>query len=355
GGIVGVEEHAELRRVEILRVLDRSRLLDPVGIVEDDAEIADAADAGFRADRRLPGLDARIAEDALLRLSGGPVVVDLLVGAPRDAHAPAAAFLLVDQDDAVFRPLVDRSARAGSETGRVEAVLAQPRQVHHEGLFELAVNLLLRHVLEVVVVAALFELAAEHVLPVAAPLDLVEPLTRHQRARPRGGLRLELGCGLQPFVFERVRLVEVVDLRQVRVGEDLRQDAPLGALLGLDLAVGLADPAALPAFLVLPILRVTDAGLGLDVVEPDVFHPFAVGPNVLAGDRARVTADALVEVEHHGDLCADFHSAASIFPVPQSAVPPSTFAVSSAALSNQFTSLILRTITNSSRFAPTVP
>ena len=43
---------------------------DAVGVIEHHAEIADAADAGLRAHRRLAGLDARITEDALLRLSG---------------------------------------------------------------------------------------------------------------------------------------------------------------------------------------------------------------------------------------------------------------------------------------------
>ena len=83
-------------------------------------------------------------------------------------------------------------------------------------------------------------------------------------------------------------------------------------MLRLDLAVLLATPAAVPALLVFPFLRIADAGLGLDVVEPGVFHAFAVGPNVLAGDRAGVAPDALVEVQHHRDLRADFHSAASI-------------------------------------------
>ena len=79
----------------------------------------------------------------------------------------------------------------------------------------------------------------------------------------------------------------------------------------LDLAVLLALPAAVPALLVLPVLGIADAGLGLDIVEPCVFHAFAAGPHVLAGDRAGVTPDALVEVQHHRDLSADLHSAAS--------------------------------------------
>src|SRR5690606_34748710 len=109
--------------------------------------------------------------------------------------------------------------------------------------------------------------------------------------------------------LEGIGLVEIVDLRQMRIGEDLRKNAPLGALPRLDPAVLLADPAALPAFLVLPVLGIADSRLGLDVVEPDVFDAFAIGPDVLAGDRTGMAPDALIEIEHHGDLRADFHSA----------------------------------------------
>src|SRR5690606_26475654 len=125
-----------------------------------DAEIADATDAGFRANRRLTSLDARVAEDALLRLSGRQVVGDLLVGAARNAHAPAPALLLVDEDDPVLLALVDRAGRTGSQAGGVEAVFTEPWEVHQEGLLELPVDLLLDAV-EVVVAGAFGELAAE--------------------------------------------------------------------------------------------------------------------------------------------------------------------------------------------------
>ncbi|EGF34433.1 hypothetical protein AAULH_14426, partial [Lactobacillus helveticus MTCC 5463] len=68
------------------------------------------------------------------RLAGGPVVIDLLVGAAGHAHAPAAALFLIDQDDAVFLALVDRARGARSCAGRIEAMLAQARQIHHEGV-----------------------------------------------------------------------------------------------------------------------------------------------------------------------------------------------------------------------------
>src|SRR5690606_1823661 len=340
-GIVGIEEDGQLRRVEILLVLDAGGFGNPVGIVENDAEIADAPDTGFRAHGWLAGLDAREAEDALLRLSARPVVIDLLVGAAGDAHAPAATALLIDQDNAVFSPLVDRARRTGSEARRVEAMLAQARQVHEERVFELPVDFLF-DALEIVVLAAFGELAAEVVFPVAAPLDLLHDLAGHQRARLGGRLRLQLWRLGQPVVFEREGLVEVVNLWKVGVGKELGQHAPLGADARLKPSILLANPAAFPALLVLPVFGIADAWLGLDVVEPDVFNPFPVGPDVLAGDRAGVTPDAFVEVEHHGNLGADLHERA-------------TSALVSAVLSNQLRFVILRTMMNSSRLAPTVP
>ena len=138
-----VEEDVELRLVEVAVVLDARRFLDAVGVVEQHAQVADAADAGLAAHGGLPRLDARIAEDALLGLAALPVVVDLLVGAAADTHAPPAALVLVDQHDAVFLALVDRARGAARHARGVEAVLAQARQVHHEGVLELPVDVLL--------------------------------------------------------------------------------------------------------------------------------------------------------------------------------------------------------------------
>src|SRR5262249_42752381 len=97
-------------------------------------------------------------EDALLGFTARPVVIDLLVRTTRYTHAPAAALVLIDENDAVLFALVDGTGRAGRHTRRVEAVLAQPRQVHHEGVFELAVDFLL-HAIEVVVGRAFGELS----------------------------------------------------------------------------------------------------------------------------------------------------------------------------------------------------
>lgn len=349
-----IEEDLQLLLVQLALVLATGHFVDAVGVVEQHAEVADAPDAGLRADGGLAGLDARVAEDALLGLAALPVEVDLLVRAAGDAHPPAAALVLVDQDDAVLLALVDRPARAGRHARRVQAVLAEARQVHHEGVLVLTVDVRL-DLVEVLVLAPLGELGAEDLLPVRAPLDLLHALPGDQRARARHRLVLGLGRGMQVLVVEVERFVVVVDLGQVRVGEDVRQHAELAADARADRTVCRAHPAALPLLLVFPFLRVADPGLGLDVVEPGVLHAFAAGPDVLAGDRAGVATDAFVEVQHHADLRTNFHGVS-----PQMswgsgcgrASPPSPPWRGS---SSQSTLLILRTTTNSSRLQPTVP
>ena len=130
-GVVRIEDDLALR-LHQLGVAPGRRRDQPVGVVEQHAQVADAPDAGVEAGRRLAGLEPGVAEDALLRLAGGPVEVDLLVRAGADAHAPAAAAVLVDEDDAVLAPLVDGPRAAGGHAGRVEAVVADAWQVEED-------------------------------------------------------------------------------------------------------------------------------------------------------------------------------------------------------------------------------
>src|SRR5262245_993874 len=342
-GIVRVEEDAELRRVELFVIGDTGRRLDLVGVVKQNAEIADAADAGFRTHRRLTRFDSRIAEDAFLGFAGLPVVINLLVRAAGDAHAPPAALLLVNKDDAVLFSLVDRARGAGGDAGWIEAVLAEPRQIQHEGLLELAVDFLL-NIAEIIVGGPLREFPAENLLPVGPPFDLRHALAGDLRdgTRRRRGLRFRRV--MQILVLEVEWLVVVVNFGQIGIGEDVGKHAPLAAKLGDDFAADLAPPAALPAVLVLPVLWIADAGLGLDIVEPGVFDTLACGPDILACHGAGVAADAFVEVQDLANLRTNLHSAASLYKL-----------FSASGLSFQSTSRILRMMTNSSRLEPTVP
>src|SRR5262249_34460009 len=108
--------------------------------------------------------------------------------------------------------------------------------------------------------------------------------------------------------------------------------------------LGRKSCAAMPALQILPVLRIADTRLGLDIVEPGVLHALARGPNILARHRAGMTPDAFVEVQHHRDLRTYLHDAGSL-------------TVLSAGLewSSHSTLFSLRTMTNSSRFDPTVP
>ena len=92
-------------------------------------------------------------------------------------------------------------------------MLAQARQIHHEGVFELAVDLLLDP-FEIHVLGALLEFAAQDFLPVRPPFDLLHPLAGQLRARPGRRHGLALAGGLEMDVVEIERLVIIVDLRQ---------------------------------------------------------------------------------------------------------------------------------------------
>ena len=174
-------------------------------------------------------------------------------------------------------------------------MLAQARQIHHEGVFKFAVNLLL-HVLEVGVLGTLGEFGAEDFLPIRPPVDFLHPLAADRRTRPGGGHRLGLRRILQIGVVVVPRLVIVVDGGQVGVGEDIGQNLEFAALFGNDFAILDPFPTAVPLLLIFPVFRIADAGLGFDVVEPGVFHAVAGSPNVLTSHRTGVAADALVQV-----------------------------------------------------------
>ncbi len=145
---------------------------------------------------------------------------------------------------------------------------------------------------------------------------------------------------IEMVIVKGERLIIVVNLGQIRIAKDVGQDAPLAPLFGVQFATFAAFPAAIPFGLVFPVFGIANARFGFDVIEPSVFNAFAAGPNVFTGHRTSVTPDTFIKVQHHAYLCANFHSAASVL---------------LAGVSSQSTFLILRTITNSSRFEPTVP
>ena len=282
---------------------------DGVGVVQEQPQVPQPAHAGLRADRRQPHLHPRVAEGALLGLAGLVVEVDLLVRAAGDALPPAAALVLVHQDNPVLHPLVDRAGGAGGHAGGVQAVLADPRQVEHEGLLVGELDLVFGFAPDLFhdrVQVAVLGGTAQVIVPVRGPGDLgVLPGDQG------------LGPGHREIVAQRrvheglvvvgPRLVVVLELGLDRAGEDPEELLDPAAGLEHQLAALVQRPAAVPLLLVLVAARVPLAGAGFDVVEPDVFGARTVGPGLLAGHGAGVAADAFVQVHDHAHLSHDTH------------------------------------------------
>src|SRR5829696_8449125 len=146
----------------------------------------------------------------------------------------------------------------------------------------------------------------EVIVPIRTPIE-VHRLAGELRDRPRHRLVLGKLRVRQRLVVVGPGFVEVVYGGEVRVKEDVCELSQLAAGLELELAVLTQSPAAFPAFLVFVELRVADARFGLDVVPPLVLGALAARPDVLAGHRAGVAPDALVEVHHHRHLRLDAH------------------------------------------------
>lgn len=180
-------------------------------------------------------------------------------------------------------------------------MFTQARQVHHEGVFKLAVHLLL-DLVEVAVAGAFFELAAKQFFPVRAANNFVHPFAANQRARAGRREVIALWSTVQIPVIKREGFVVIINAGQGRVGKDFRQHAHAPAETRRQLAGDPAYPAALPLLLIFPVFRVANPRFGFNVVEPRIFHTFTPGPDVFTGDRAGVTANAFVEIQHHSNL-----------------------------------------------------
>src|SRR5699024_1332102 len=101
-------------------------------------------------------------------------------------HTPAAAFLLVNQDNPVLFALINRARWTRCHTGRIQAVLAEARQIHHESIFIFAINLFLNP-LKVVILRALRKLTTKDFLPVGSPFNFFHTLARDYRAWASSG------------------------------------------------------------------------------------------------------------------------------------------------------------------------
>src|SRR5512144_2134351 len=83
----------------------------------------------MKAGRRLARFQPRETQNAFFRFAGGPVIESLFIRTGGHTHAPAPAFFLIDEHDAVFAALVDCPRWPRRHTTSVEAVIADARQI----------------------------------------------------------------------------------------------------------------------------------------------------------------------------------------------------------------------------------
>ena len=294
-----------------------SSVLYLVHIVEQHAHIAQPSYAGIAADCGQAVFQAGEAENAFFRLIGLPVEVDLLVGAGRNAVTPAPAAILGYKHHAVLVPLVDGPGGAGSYAGGIQAVIADPGQIFHKEVMKFHGDIR-AHVFEVVVLASRLAIG-QIVLPVGPPFYLHALLGNQGTGAGHRLMILALGVD-ERFVIVSPRLVIIVHFRLVGMIEELGQPFQFGTGTQTQLAV-FELPATLPFFLIFPMLGIADAGLGFYIIEVHVFRTLAVGPDILAGDGARMAANALVKIHDHRNL--GFNLQANL--PPPSCGPPHTY------------------------------
>ena len=103
-------------------------------------------------------------------------------------------------------------------------MLAQARQIHHEGVFKFTIHFFL-YAFEIVVFRAFLKLAAKDFLPIDAPIGCIFGFTCNRGFHPRCGNRFAFLGRFQMVIFIGERLIIIIDLRQVRVRKNLGEQA----------------------------------------------------------------------------------------------------------------------------------
>ena len=99
-------------------------------------------------------------------------------------------------------------------------MLAQARQIHHEGVFKLAVNRLF-HRLEIHILGTRFKFGTEDFLPIWPAFDFLHALAGNHRTRPCRGRGFGFRGVLQMGIIEIIRFIIIVNLRHIGIGEDI--------------------------------------------------------------------------------------------------------------------------------------
>jgi hypothetical protein len=148
--------------------------LDTVGVVKENSDVADSTHTRVETRRYLSCLNARVAEDALLRFAGLPIIVCLFIGTAADTETPAAAFILTHQNHSILASLIDGTTGTSSETGRVQTMVTDTREVEKNHLLKAEESLPFRlsQFAEVNIIPSVYRRATEVIIPVRTSLDI---------------------------------------------------------------------------------------------------------------------------------------------------------------------------------------
>lgn len=169
-------------------------------------------------------------------------------------------------------------------------MLTETRQIKHENLFELQIDLVLQP-LKIHITRAGGAHPGKIVFPVGSPFEPYG-LPRDQGFRSGRWLLLLLGAGDQLVIIIGPGLIVLVDTGQIRVVKYVQQFSRPTA--GSETKLSSHLPATFVKSLILPLLRIANPRLGLHIVEPDVFSTTPVGPDIFARNAAGMAAETFV-------------------------------------------------------------
>ena len=265
----------------------------------------------METNRRQARFNSRITENTFLHLSAGPVVIGLFIRAGRDAIAPVAASVLIDENNTVLLPFIGGSGRASTYATGVDAVITYAGEIEVEAVFELErrFSFLVAHFLKIYIVIPGNVGTTGVIFPVHTPVDGNVFIFRDHGFGSSDRLLFMLLGRMQVIVGEGIYItisVVIRHFRHVGIEKEIGEHVGLAAVAKFQL-IAILHPSSFPQILVFPLLRIADAWLGFHIVPPHVFGAFPVRPYILAGNRTGIAANTLLQVEGHAYLSFYFH------------------------------------------------
>lgn len=294
--IVRIEEDVEMLMIEIMLVGSGRGLRNEVGIIENKEKIEDEEKKGLREESRMEDLDERIEEDEIIGIEGDKVVVNIIVGEEGKENEKEEEFLMIDKEDEVILEIVDRKGREGRKEGRVEEVIEKERKINNEGVLKMEVDLIIKEI-KIVVIREIGELEEENLLKVREKLDIINKIEGDKRERKGGRNGEDLEWSMEMEVIEIERLVIIVDLRKVGIGENIGEDEKFWENIRIDIEVIIEKKEEVKIIMVLKLIGKKEEGIGIEIVEKGILEELKIGKEVFESDGEGVEEDKIVEIK----------------------------------------------------------